>query len=173
MVFEPALDARPDEAEPLEESPEAFVARWRGYAADAELFARPEGVPLVECRVGDAVIQVFERTGPYLSRPGRARLIVNPTADAVSVADPARRPGVESLGLSRLAATGRVVRRDGPVIVVDAGGVPLVVGLTAAPPPEVREGALVTFESQAPVHGFVVDAEGLLAPRRETVDDTN
>ncbi len=154
----------------VEDSPEGFVARWRAHAAEAELFARPEGVPLIECEVAGAVIQVFERTGPYLSRPGKARLIVNPNATDVAVADPAEPVGLESLGLSRLKATGRVVEREGDVIVVQAGA-PLVVTALAPLPPEAVPGAHVTFEAEAPVHGFVVPADRAASPRRDAVDE--
>jgi hypothetical protein len=156
--------------EGIEESPEAFVARWRGHAADAELFARPEGVPLFECRVGGAVIQVFERTGPYLARPGPAKLIVNPTAAALVPAETLE-PRLEPLGVSRLAASGKVVEREGQLVVVDAGA-PLVVAVSGPLEPWVVPGAAVSFESDAPVHGFVVKGERFAVHRREAVDDT-
>lgn len=174
MAFEPAelwessAEAPLDEG--VEESPEAFVERWREHAVDAVLFPRPEGVPLLECEVGGTVIQVFERTGPYLSRPGPAKLIVNPTTAALVPAGPAELPRVETRGLSRLAAVGTVVRREGRVVVVDAG-VPLVVAVEGALPAGVGPGSLVAFESEAPVHGFVVSGARYAVHRREGSDD--
>src|SRR5690606_21462225 len=87
----------------------------------------------IECRVGGGVVQVFERTGPYLSRPGPAKLIVNPTARELRPAEAGEAPRLEPLGLSRLAAVGRVVEREGQVVVVDAGA-PLVVTVDAPVP---------------------------------------
>lgn len=154
----------------VEESPEAFVERWRSHAVDALLFPRPEGVPLVECQVGGTVIQVFDRTGPYLSRPGPARLIVNPTAHALVPAGPADLPRLEPVGLSRLAAVGTVSRREGQVVVVDAG-VPLVVTVSEPLPEGIAVGALVAFESEAPVHGFVVAGARYAVHRRDGAED--
>lgn len=157
--------------ESLEDSPEGFVNRWRGRAAQAELFARPEGVPLIECRVADAVIQVFERTGPYMSRPGPNRLIVNPTTPGLRVVEGGAEHRLESLGLSRVAATGSVLEVEGRTVVVDAGA-PLVVTCRATLPPGVAPGASVSFESDAPVHGFVVVSDRVTAARREAVDES-
>jgi len=175
VAFEPAelqaADPVASALEGVEESPEAFVARWRPHAADAELFARPEGVPLVECRVGGAVVQVLERTGPYLSRAGHARLVVNPTVAELRPAAPGEQPRLESLGLSRVGGVGRVVEREGQVVVVDAGA-PLVVAVSGRVPAWVTPGALVTFESEAPVHGFVVSGERFAVHRRDAVDET-
>ncbi len=160
----------PASSESLEDSPEGFVNRWRGRAAQSELFARPEGVPLIECRVADAVIQVFERTGPYLSRPGPNRLIVNPTVARLTVVAAGERR-LEALGLSRLAAAGRVLEVDGRTVVVDAGE-PLVVTSREPLPPGVVPGATVSFESDAPVHGFVVVSDRTSFSRREAVDES-
>ena len=174
MATEPAEVRGPPAGgalEGVEESVEGFVARWRAHAADAELFARPEGVPLIECRVGGAVVQVFERTGPYLSRPGPAKLIVNPTARELRPAEAGEAPRLEPLGLSRLAAVGRVVEREGQVVVIDAGA-PLVVAVDAPVPGWVVADTRVAFESEAPVHGFVVSGGRYAVHRRDAHDDT-
>ncbi len=155
----------------LEDSAESFVARWRGRAATAEAFARPEGVPLIECDVAGAVIQVFERTGPYLARPGPVRLIVNPSVEEVTLAPDDATCALESRGLSQVAATGRVVEVDGRTVVVDVG-VPLVVSARGPLPPGLEPGHVVTFESDAPVHGFVLPPERTAHARREGVDDS-
>ncbi|MFO7545037.1 MAG: hypothetical protein R6W77_06035 [Trueperaceae bacterium] len=69
----------------IEDSVDAFVTRWRGHAAEVELFPRHEGSPLLECRAGTALLQLFERTGPYLWRPGPGRVIIHPITEALEV----------------------------------------------------------------------------------------
>lgn len=184
----------------LEDSVDSFVARWRRYAADVELFPRHEGSPLLECRAGTALLQLFERTGPYLWRPGAARVIIHPVADTIDVLteppeadvgaaagatqsgtpattgpstpgtaavplatapqaatrNTANAPSLEVEGVSSLRATGKVMERDGNVVVVDAG-VPLVVGVIDEVPVTVVTGAWVRFQNRAPTHGFVLD----------------
>src|SRR5690606_2063282 len=96
----------------VEESPESFINRWRHRAAEVELFAHTEGSPMLECRAGNAIMQLFERTGPYASRPGPAHVIVNPVVESLDVLDdeqPAEPHHVETVGVSRLKATGRVI----------------------------------------------------------------
>lgn len=82
----------------LEDSVDSFVARWRRYAADVELFPRHEGSPLLECRAGTALVQLFERTGPYLWRPGAARVIIHPIADTLEVLTEPLVPGAGTAG---------------------------------------------------------------------------
>ncbi len=144
----------------IEESLEGFIARWRQHAATVELFPHTEGCPLLECRAGEAVIQLFERTGPYLAHPGPAKVIVHPVADELTVQEPgATLSKLESLGISRLTASGEVLDRDGAVLVVEAAGGPLVVATLAGPQVEITVGSYVTFTSQAPVHGFVISSQ--------------
>jgi len=149
----------------VEESPESFISRWRHHAAEVELFAHTEGSPMLECKAGDAIIQVFERTGPYLSRPGPARVIVNPVVEGVAVLDDAAaaQQHVESVGVSRLKVTGTVLERDGRVLVLDAG-VPLVVSSLSELPAGAVVGATVDVSSIAPVHAFVV-GHGVMGTR--------
>ena len=191
----------------IEDSVDAFVTRWRGHAADVELFPRHEGSPLLECRAGTALLQLFERTGPYLWRPGPGRVIIHPVTETLELTsedgahaqdggvgrdDDVRRPdasvdgfgassgeheaapthrvdgaasaggvaakGLAVAGVSRMEARGRVVEREGQVVVVDAG-VPLVVGVQGPVPEHVVPGAWVRFRNVAPVHGFVLDDE--------------
>ncbi len=148
----------------FEDSPEGFVARWGAYSVEAEVFAKTEGHPLIECRVGDSVLQLFERTGPYLSRAGQARLIVNPIVERLEPSAFELTPGVEVAAVSAIAASGRVLEVDGRTAVVDAGW-PLVVHSLDPLPPGVVAGVDVSFESHAPVHGFVLPS---LQRRRES-----
>jgi len=157
----------------IEESPEAFISRWRQYAADVEMFAHTEGSPLLECRVGGAVLQLFERTGPYLSRPGPTSMIVNPTTNQLEPLDAENaRPHVESNGLGKMLAIGRVLAIDGKLAVIDAG-VPLVVSLDDNGHRKVAEGDMVRVTSDGPIHAFVVtraDSGGIR--RTEVLDDS-
>jgi hypothetical protein len=140
----------------FEDSPEAFVARFRTYAASVELFSHLEGSPLLECRAGDVIIQVFERTGPYLSNPGRQSAIVNPTTERLE----SRPPGIrhlEATGLGRVRAEGLVLAREASFAIVDAG-IPLVVSVHGGIGDEIASGGWVAFDSEVPVHAFVLPA---------------
>jgi hypothetical protein len=155
----------------LEESVEAFVGRFRDAAAEVTLTGHVEGDPLRECLVAGVVLQVFERTGPYLVASGPARVILHPECDAVEVVTlPSAESGreVEVVGVSRLRASGVVVERDDPFLVVDAG-VPLVVAVTDGVP-EIGVGTHVRFTSRAPVHGFVLPP-ATAARLRESPDE--
>ncbi len=154
----------------FEDSPEGFVARWRAYSVEAELFAKTEGHPLIECRIGDSVLQLFERTGPYLSKAGEARLIINPTVDRLEASAFALTPGVEVAAVSAISASGTVLEVDGRTAVVDAG-LPLVVYSLDPLPPDLVKGAAVSFESHAPVHGFVVPSQLRRRDTRGADDD--
>lgn len=138
----------------FEDSPEAFVARFRTFAATVELFSHVEGSPLIECRAGGAIVQLFERTGPYLSLPGPGRVILNPTTEALEASEDGSKL-FETAGLGRVRAQGMVLAREPAFAVVDAG-VPLVVGVHGGVGDDVASGDWVTFESEAPMHGFVL-----------------
>lgn len=163
----------------VEESPESFISRWRAYAADVELFAHTEGSPLLECRAGGTVLQLFERTGPYLSRPGPAKVIINPgTSGLEPVVDANGAVRFESNGLGNITAVGRVVAREGSVVVIDAG-VPLVVSVikddrrsAEAVVAEADDRGLVKLVSDGPVHGFVVSHGATSQRRAEAVDES-
>lgn len=128
--------------------------RWREYAVDAVLFARPEGSPLLEAELGGAIVQLLERTNPYLSMPGRHRLLVNPSVESLEPSDDAT-PDLTVPSRGTLAGRGRVVTRDGRLAVVDAG-VPLLLACDEAPDGDATApGCWVRFEAVAPVHGFV------------------
>ena len=149
----------------LEESVESFVMRFKTYAATVEVLARPEGSPLLECVVGETVLQVLERTNPYAAQPGTVQLILNPTTDKLEHADKTQK-SVATAGLGRLRATGRVLEREPQAVIVDAG-VPLVVTLFEVPA-DTAPGDWVSFESLAPVHGFFVPPTKRGLQRRET-----
>lgn len=144
----------------IEESLENFMSRWRRHAASVELFPHTEGCPLLECRAGEAVIQLFERTGPYLAHPGPAKAIVHPIAEELTLQEVgASSSSLEVLGLSRISASGEVLEREGSMLVIEAAGVPLVVAALRMPDGDVSVGSYVSFTSQAPIHGFVVSSE--------------
>lgn len=158
----------------FEDSPEAFVSRWQRHAADVELFPHREGSPLLECRAGGAILQLFERTGPYLSRPGRLKVVLHPVTQALEVLEPGSAAAELTVtGISSVLATGTVVAAEGDLVVVDAGA-PLVVGVLERLPAGLEPGQLVRFEAAAPVHGFVVTAvgQGHASPRRGHGDDS-
>lgn len=148
----------------LEDSPEGFASRWARYAAEVELFPRTEGSPLLECKAGSAMLQLFERTGPYLSRPGARRVIIHPLADAVERLAVGAEPALVANGISSLQAQGTVLAVEGEFVVLDAG-VPLVVGLRGGLPDGLAVGESVRCDCPAPVHGFVVSAGAV--PRGE------
>lgn len=156
----------------IEDSPESFIARWRDYAAQVELFPHTEGSPLLEVKAGTALLQLFERTGPYLGRPGPAKLIIHPIVDgALTCAPEGAEPGIEATGVSSFQAVGRVVAVDGRMTVIDAG-VPLVVAVLdeQIQGSAVKVGQLVSFSNRPPAHGFVLPA-GAAARRPEQHHD--
>lgn len=147
----------------VEDGPESFVERWKAYAGDATLFARPEGSPLLEAGLGTTVVQLLERTNPYLAVPGLARLLVNASADRAEPSDDDR-PSLSVPSRGALAGTGRVLEREGRIVALDAGW-PLLLELTAERAASISEGAWIDFEASPPVHGFV------LAPERRSGTD--
>lgn len=158
----------------LEDSPESFIARWRKHAATVELFPHTEGSPLLEARAGQALVQLFERTGPYLARPGRAQVIIHPVTESVQRADDENAaPGIEVTGVSQFDVLGRVVSVEGPLVVVDAG-VPLVVAVLNQPAETLEPGELVRFSNRPPAHGFVLVQErrGAVREREEHHEDS-
>lgn len=145
----------------FEDSVEGFIARWRGHAAEGVAFARAEGSPLLEVALGDAVVQLFERTGPYDAPAGPVRLVLHAVASRWQSPDVAEAPSLGALGPARLRVSGRVVERDGDMLVVDAG-VPVVLGLDpAADAPAAPEpGHWLVCETLAPAQAFVLRERG-------------
>lgn len=142
----------------LEDSVEGFIARWRAHATDGLAFARAEGSPLLEVAVGDAVVQLFERTGPYDAPTGPVHLILHAVATRWSAADGGE-PLLVAVGPASMRVEGRVVEREPPFVVVDAG-VPLVLALEPQDESLVvpEAGAWLACETLAPAHGFVIRA---------------
>lgn len=144
----------------FEDSVEGFVDRWRRHAVDGIAFARAEGSPLLEVAVGGAVVQLFERTGPYDAPTGPVRLIVHAVASSWTTgSDDA--PSLAALSPARLRISGSVVEVDGAMVVVDAG-VPVVLGLDpvdgAQPWP--ATGDRLVCESLVPAQAFVLRSSG-------------
>lgn len=138
----------------IEDSPDAFIQRWRAHAAEVQLFARTEGSPLLECMAGGAIVQLLERTGPYQAGPGRRRVILNAMVERLEPSSEGA-SGLEVDGLGDLRGRGRVVDRDGALAVVDCG-VPVVVAVLGDAGELPATGERVAFEVLPPVHGFVV-----------------
>lgn len=154
----------------IEEGPESFTLRWKRFAAEGVLFARPEGSPLLEVELGSAVVQLLERTNPYLGVPGPARLLVQPCTDALEPC-PEERRRLEVPSRGSLRAQGHVLESEGRLVVVDAG-VPLLVevrDLAVGDAPAV--GAWVRFEAGPPIHGFVLPREPRPAAGVRDVDE--
>jgi hypothetical protein len=154
-----------------EDSVEGFIARWRAHATDGFAFARAEGSPLLEVSVGDAVLQLFERTGPYEAPTGPVRVLVHAVATSWSVSPEGSgdgQPVLAAAGLARLRLAGRVIEVAEPLVVVDAG-VHVVLGLEAEAAPDAAValpsvGSWLTCETQAPAHGFVLRRAQPLGP---------
>lgn len=138
----------------FEDSVESFTARWHAAAAEAYIFPRVENDPLLELELGGVIIHAMERTGPYLSRSGPARVIVHATADTVQAAE-AGEARVEVTGISRARVNGTISRLEAPFLVVDAG-FPLVVGVQQPLPAGLAAGDCVSFEALPPLHAFVL-----------------
>lgn len=138
----------------FEDSVESFTARWHDAAAEAYIFPRVENDPLLELELGGVIVHAVERTGPYLSRTGPARVILNATAGTVEKTD-ATDARVEVTGISHARVTGTVSRLEAPFLVLDAG-FPLVVGVHGVLPDGLAVGQMVSFEAQPPLHAFVV-----------------
>jgi hypothetical protein len=151
----------------IEESVESFMTRYRPYAVEVELLSHLEGSPLLECLVQQKVLHVLERTGPYYGQLGKVKVIINPMTELISASDAVKQ--LEVSDLSKLRAQGLVLERDERSLVIDAG-VALVVSslgkqLAAMP------GDWVSFESLAPVHGFILSPEKRVSHRRAEESD--
>jgi hypothetical protein len=152
----------------LEDSVESFITRFRPFATEVELLPHLEGSPLLECLVAEKVLHLMERTGPYLTRAGKVRLIINPMTKVVEKQASSGK-WLKIPALSSLEAQGVVLESDGQVLVVDAG-VPLVVSVLEDSV-RVAQGDWVSFSSLAPVHGFVVTQENKVYHRRSEESD--
>lgn len=154
----------------IEESPEGFIQRWREYAADVQLFPRTEGSPLLECLAAGAIVQLLDRTGPYLASSGHRRVILNPMVEQL-LPNPQQATSLEVSGLGALKGAGRVIAGEGRMSVVDCG-VPLVIAVMGEDGERYDAGRYVQFEVLPPVHGFVIAEEARL-PRRDVAENTD
>lgn len=151
----------------MEESVERFIAQFKPYAATVQLLSKVEGSPLLECVAGHTVLHLFERTNPYASKIGKAQVILNPTTGHLQVSESSEK-SVQVTAISRIKAQGVVLDVDHNTIVVDAG-MPLVVSLLDNQ--VVNLGDYVNFESEAPIHGFIVPREEKHTYRRGEIDN--
>ena len=154
----------------FEESVEGFIARWKAHGAAGIAFARFEGSPLLEVAFGDTVVQLFERTGPYLAPAGEVHLIVHAVASSWSIEADGAAGHFESIAPARLRLAGRVLEREGDLLALDAG-VRVVLGLEApagAALPEV--GNLIRCDTLAPAQAFVLPRPTQRAPVASTDD---
>lgn len=154
----------------FEDSVEGFIDRWRRHAVDGVAFARAEGSPLLEVAVGGAIVQLFERTGPYEAPTGPVRLIVHAVASSWTTGSD-EAPALSAVSPARLRIAGEVVEVDGAMLVVDAG-VPVVLGLDPrdGDQPRPSVGDRLACESLLPAQAFVLRQSG---PRRaaDAIDD--
>ena len=141
----------------IEESVESFILQFKPYAADVEILPHIEGSPLLECLVAGKILHLMERTAPYISVAGRAKVILNAVSESVSATEETTK-AFSAPVLGRLKAQGVVLEREQRVLVIDAS-VPLVVSSFSDIPPEIAPGDWIKFESLAPIHGFVMQPE--------------
>jgi len=157
----------------VEDSPDTFVARWKHLATDAILHARVEGSPLLEIDAGGAILQVLERTNPYLANPGNARVIINPT---IRLREPdSDEPSLRVPHLGQVSGTATVQSHEGPIVVLDAG-VPIVAALDPTATHDenlLQQGAFISFDASAPIHGFVVAPEHRRITEARAVDEAH
>ncbi len=131
------------------------MQRWQAHAAEATLFARPEGSPLLEAEVAGACLQLLERTNPYGAPPGPARILVDAEATVAEVAPDAEGPELRVPRRGAVAGVGRLLERDGDVVAVDAGA-PLLLRLADGALSEAPLGTWIRFEAAPPLHAFVL-----------------
>ena len=142
----------------LETSVEDFALRFEADAAVGQLYPQPEGSPLMEFVSGGRTLYLFDRTGPYTARPGDARVIVHGTFSRFSLLG--SRPGdAESrltvVGISGVEGSGKITRLASRFTVVVEARLPLVLS-SFTPLPAMEVGDWLSFETQPPLHGFLV-----------------
>jgi hypothetical protein len=153
----------------IEDSPESFIQRWRSFAAEVQLFARTEGSPLLECLAAGVILQLLDRTGPYIAGPGPCRVILNPMVERLAEAE-GEDVELDVTGLGELRGAGRVIGGEGRLTVVDCG-VPLVIAVMDDDAERFDEGRYVRFEGLPPVHGFIVQQTGHRREARESIEE--
>jgi hypothetical protein len=155
----------------MEDSVEGFILHYKPYAATVEVLPKTEGSPLLEVVANQKVLHLLERTAPYVGKPGKGQVIVNPVAQSLSKSDEA----VKSMtvpALSKLRAQGVVLEVFPDAAIIDAG-VPLVVSLLEEFPSDIALGDYVSFESLSPIHGFIIQQEEKRSYRRGRETDSD
>jgi hypothetical protein len=153
----------------MEESVEGFIQQFKTYAANVEVLPKTEGSPLLEVVAKEKVLHLLERTAPYQSKPGKARVIINPMTESLQKSEEAAK-SITVPSLSHVRAQGVVLELYANVAIIDAG-VPLVVSLIGGKT-EVTLGEYVSFDSLTPIHGFVVVKEEAKISRRGRETDS-
>ncbi|MBZ9713821.1 hypothetical protein [Deinococcus multiflagellatus] len=142
----------------LETSEREFTARFAPHAASGVLYPQREGSPLLEFAAGGRVLYLFDRSGPYATRPGPAQVVVHgvldPEATRVLAAAEDSAETLQVVGVSAVEGRGRVLAAERGVLVVQAR-LPLVLATLGAPL-TAHPGDLLAFRTQPPLHGFLV-----------------
>ena len=152
----------------IEDSLESFITQYKPYAFEAEILARAEGSPLVECIAKQKVIHFLERTAPYLSTPEKHTVILNAVVKNVLLTDDKEKQ-FDSPALSQLNANGLVLEHHGQHLVVDVGVNVIVSSLE--PFDEIALGDWISFGSEVPLHGFVI-ATPQKKPKDANIEDS-
>ena len=138
----------------LETSVEDFVSRFAGDAAEGQLYPQPEGSPLMEFVAGGRTLYLFDRTGPYTAKPGPARVVVHAPLSRFARLGSAEAK-LSVVGVSAVEGVGQITRIASRFSVVVQARLPLVLS-SFAPLPELKVGEWLSFETQPPLHGFLV-----------------
>ena len=152
----------------IEDSVESFIVQFRPFAAELELLPGIEGASLVACIANGKILHFLERTNPYFAHMGSANIILNPSASAI-VAEASGPKQFEPLATSAIKAKGLVIERQLNALVIDAG-IPFVVSSFGPVAETIRSGDWVSFESIAPMHGFILQPEKKIQYRREEAE---
>jgi hypothetical protein len=139
----------------LEHSIAEFIERFKHHASRVTLYPQTEASPLMEVKLSNRVIYLFDRTGPYSAKPGEALVIVNPTAETVFKTD--AEEALTITGVSSLEGVGRVLETQQGYVIIEARAV-MVVGVFDDSWRVVKVGDQVGFSSLDPVHGFYLKA---------------
>ena len=152
----------------IEDSVESFITQFKPYAADLELLPGIEGASLVACIAKGKILHFLERTNPYLAHINRANIILNPSVKGVNE-ETSGPKHFEPYTTSAVKAKGIVLERQLNALVIDAG-IPFVVTSFEPIKEAIRSGDWISFESFAPIHGFILQPEKKLQYRREEAD---
>ncbi|EYB68076.1 hypothetical protein DEIPH_ctg027orf0004 [Deinococcus phoenicis] len=144
----------------LESSETEFASRYAAFAAQGQLYPQREGSPLLEFATAGRVLYLFDRLGPYLGRPGPARVVVHGILDLAETRrltpeeGGAARETLTVLGVSSVEGVGEVLSA-GPQVWVVRARLPLVLA-AFGPLPAIQVGEWVAFRTLPPLHGFLI-----------------